>query len=214
MEEQSEEAMRELRQMLPLLERVVDQFLHGGTPKNREEFSRLNSSLSRVRELSSHITGSADAFTAWVGHSYIPSGNAKHKQWPVTEDHRTITSSLLLFVKGILENDETETLMDRLKQENFGLKEQLTELRQREAAYLSIIETSKRTATVPLSSESKEILLSSLRRQRLTLLKNLTRLQEVRAQYGLNAPLDILNGIDQTQSELKKIEATIASLEK
>ena len=93
------------------------------------------------------------------------------------------------------------------------LKEELAELRRRESIYLSIIKEAQTSATCSPSLKDREILLESYRRQRTILTKNLTRYQEAKAQHGLDVPVDILNAIDQTQEDLKQIDANIAALE-
>jgi len=105
-----------------------------------------------------------------------------------------------------------ERQLEYLQSYNLELEKQLAELRRRESAYLSIISQAQTSATYSLPSKSRKILLDSLQRQHTILTKNLSRLQETKAQYGLKPPLDILNAIDQTQEELKRIEATIANL--
>jgi hypothetical protein len=104
-------------------------------------------------------------------------------------------------------------MLNRLAQENASLKEQLAELRRRESTYHSIVKEAQTSATYSPSPKDREILLESHRRQRTILIKNLTRYQEDKAKYGLNVPVNILNAIDQTQQDLKQIEATIADLE-
>ena len=93
------------------------------------------------------------------------------------------------------------------------MKEELAELRRRESTYLSIIEEAQTSATYSPSLKDREILLESYRRQRPILIKNLTRYQEDKAKYGLNVPVHIQNAIDQTQEDLKQIDANIAALE-
>jgi hypothetical protein len=104
-----------------------------------------------------------------------------------------------------------ERQFENLQSYNLELRKQLAEFRRRESVYLSIIKA-QTSATYSLPPKSREILFKSLQRQYTTLMRNLTRLQEAKAQYGLNVPLDILNAIDQTQQDLKQIEATIADL--
>jgi len=78
---------------------------------------------------------------------------------------------------------------------------------------LSIIEKAQISTAHSLPPESGGGLLDSLRRQEATLVKNLGRLEETRAKYGLSVPLNILNAIDQTQEDLKQVRANIADLE-
>jgi hypothetical protein len=115
----------------------------------------------------------------------------------------------------ILRSDNLELIeeLEEMEHELERLKEQLTELRQRESTYLSIIKEAQTSTPYSPSSKDREILLDSYRRQRTILLKNLTRCQEAKAKHGLNVPIDILNAIDHIQEELKQIEATIADLE-
>jgi len=122
----------------------------------------------------------------------------------------TIADRLVLYVQGIVESENIEEALDRLTQENASLKQQLTELRQRESTYLSII--AQPSTAYPLPPESKENLLASLERQRAIIPKNLCTLQEQKAHYGLSPPLHIINAIDQAQEDLKSIENTIAYL--
>jgi len=69
------------------------------------------------------------------------------------------------------------------------------------------------SATYSLPQERTEALLNSLKRERAIHIKNLRRLEETKAQYGpLDVPLYIQNAIDQTQENLKRIEANIADL--
>jgi hypothetical protein len=102
--------------------------------------------------------------------------------------------------------------LEEMEHELERLKEQLTELRQRESTYLSIIKEAQTSTPYSPSPKDREILLDSYQRQRTILLKNLTRCQEAKAKHGLNVPIDILNAIDHIQEELKQIEATIADL--
>lgn len=53
----------------------------------------------------------------------------------------------------------------------------------------------------------------SLQREMAQHRKNLDRLEEQKAMYGLNVPLDILNAIDQEKAEIARIEALLAGRE-
>jgi hypothetical protein len=53
----------------------------------------------------------------------------------------------------------------------------------------------------------------SLQREMAQHRKNLDKLEEQKAKYGLNVPLDILNAIDQEKAELARIEALLAGRE-
>lgn len=55
--------------------------------------------------------------------------------------------------------------------------------------------------------------IESLKREMAQHRKNLDRLEEQKAKYGLNVPLDILNAIDQEKAEIARIEALLAGRE-
>jgi len=209
----SRDAIRELRQSLPVLERLEKLFARPHLLTG-DEIRQLKRAYDRVSEL----TSSAEVRT-WVGSIWVHMVD-QDQDWElwstnreVTENARTFSERLYTYVQERLESEKVEELLDRLTQENASLKEQLAELRQRESIYLSIIGEVETPAAYSLSPQSREILLNSLRRQETTLTKNLSRLREAKVKYGLNVPLDILNGIDQTQAELEQITASIASLE-
>lgn len=218
----SQDAICELRQSLPLLEElthVLNQYHEFAFyPLPEDEIQRLQTAYDRVSELTSPTS-----VETWVGSKPFCTSQeetAEESTWPtaftdIREQTRLALSCatrLYLYVQGILESEEAEAILNHLTRENANLKEQLAELRRRESAYLSIIQEAQTSAAYSLPQESREILLDSLQRQHVTLTKNLTRLQETKAQYGLNTPLDILNAIDQTQEDLKRIEASIADL--
>lgn len=201
MPEPSQDVIRELRQSLPLLERLKQIFLQQPERITEDEQQQLKKAYDRITELTSY-----DKVSTWVGWmSY------KHDEWP--NRGSPICDRLYLYVQGILQTQELEEMLDRLTQENASLREQLAELRQRELTYLSNIKAAQTSTTYSLPPKDREILLDSLQRQKTTLTKNLCWLQEKKAQYGpLNVPLDILNAIDQTQEELRPIENTIGYL--
>ena len=218
----SQDVTRELRQSLPLLKELMRIFAqyhkYGLIPLPEDEIQRLQTAYDRISELTSPTS-----VETWVGSkSFCTSQGETAEEFPqlskftdIREQTRlahSCASRLYLYVQGILENERIEETLDRLTQENTNLKEQLAELRQRESTYLSIIKQAQTSTTYSLPPESREILLDSLQRQHATLTKNLCRLQEVKAQHGLTTPLDILNAIDQTQEDLKRVEASIADL--
>jgi prefoldin subunit 5 len=128
----------------------------------------------------------------------------------VSEDDRRLERELEA-LRSV--NREFIEELEEMEHELERLEEQLTELRQRESTYLSIIKEAQTSTPYSPSPKDREILLDSYRRQRTILLKNLTRCQEAKVKHGLNVPIDILNAIDHIQEELKQIEATIADLE-
>jgi prefoldin subunit 5 len=128
----------------------------------------------------------------------------------VSEDDRRLERELEA-LRSV--NREFIEELEEMEHELERLEEQLTELRQRESTYLSIIKEAQTSTPYSPSPKDREILLDSYQRQRTILLKNLTRCQEAKVKHGLNVPIDILNAIDHIQEELKQIEATIADLE-
>ncbi len=210
--DEREKAMREFRQTFPLLKRIKETFDFSEVEKEkpRQEFERLKAATSRIKELCYSLTGRLD-MRAWIGE--MDSLNA-YPPYTIRQSDCTLADSLYFLVQGILDNEKTEEIVAQLSRENILLKEQLAEQKKREVTYLSTIERAQASSSYSLSLESKDILLTSLQRQKLLLTKNLMRLQEAKAQYGLNAPLDILNGIDQTQSELEQVSKTITDLQK
>jgi uncharacterized phage infection (PIP) family protein YhgE len=202
MPEPSQDAIHELRQSLPLLERLKQIFLQQPHRITEDEQQQLKKAYDRIAGLTSY-----DKVSTWVGWiSY------KYNEWP--NRGSPICDRLYLYVQGILQTQELEEVLDRLTQENASLKEQLTELRQRESDYISIIKEAQASATYSLPQERTEALLDSLKREHTTHTKNLRRLEETKAQYGpLDVPLHIQNAIDQTQEEIEQIEARIADLE-
>jgi hypothetical protein len=212
MPELSQHAIRELRQSLPLLERLKERFSSHDTLTG-DEFTQLQRALDRVSSLTDY-----SQFRTWVGGDLERPKDGWYASvtYTVEEHHIAIAERLCLYTQEILENQKIEEKLDFLTQENASLKEQLAELRRRESTYLSVIkkaQTSARYSPSP-SPKDKEILLNSYRRQRTILIKNLTRYQEDKAKYGLNAPVHIQNAIDQTEEDIKRIEARIADLEK
>lgn len=217
--ELSQDAIRELRQSLPLLKRLQERF----SDKSELTYSYLEyKQLQRAYNRVSELTSSAEVQT-WVGPPFklnkLKIDKEKDASLPQRELVRRwqiwkgLSDRLYLYVQGILESEKIEEMQNRLTQENTSLKEQLAELRRRESTYLETIKEAQTSATYSFRQESREILLDSLQRQHTILTKNLCRLQEAKAQHGLSTPLDILNAIDQTQQDLKQIEATIADLE-
>jgi hypothetical protein len=224
----SQDAIRELRQSLPLLERLLKtltKYSDKGVHPPLDETWLLGNAYHRLSELTSPA-----AVLAWVGaeltyyedpdqyKAAVDAGKVP-KVFEITTPPeqarltRGYAERLYMYVQGILQNEEIEEMLNRLTQENTNLKEQVTELRRRESTYLAIIKEAQTSATYSLPPKNKGILLDSLQRQHTTLTKNLCRLQEIKAQYGLNTPLDILNAIDQTQEDLNRIEVSVADLE-
>jgi hypothetical protein len=230
-----QDAIRELRQNLPLLKRLLQEFSHSldSLQDPSEPFKqlhigdikRLEKSSRRIRELTY-----PEQFEIWVGGPITFDSKEKALEEVVGEssDGRPVlvrttgekvvrhihayTQRLSLYIETLLQSEQLEETLSRLTQENTNLKEQLAELRRRESIYLSIIREAQALTMHPLPHKSKEILLDSLQRQHTILTKNLCRLQEAKAQHGLNTPLDILNAIDQTQEDIRRVEATIGSL--
>jgi hypothetical protein len=128
------------------------------------------------------------------------------------EDYVNLNPTLGLRI-GPKYEQRLERQLEHLRLYNLELEEELAEVRRRESTYLSIIKEAQTSATHSPSLKDKEILLESYRRQRTILTKNLTRYQEAKAQHGLDVSVDILNAIDQTQEDLKQIDANIAALE-
>lgn len=209
MPELSQDAIRELRQSLPLLKRLKEIF--SSEPSlSGDEFMQLKRALERVASLTDY-----GEFLYWVGS--IPSlpkaGWDESLSYTVKRNHEASAERLYTYVQGILQTQELEETLNRLTQENASLKEQLAELRQRELTYLSIIREAEAFTTYSPPLESQKTLLASLERQRAAITKNLYRYQEQKAQYGpLDVPPHILNAIDQLQEELKPVDNTIAYL--
>jgi chromosome segregation ATPase len=213
----SQDTIRELGQSLPLLKRLWQTFvthpttelffIEPTTVNIHHELEQLRNAYDRISELTS-----SREIKAWVGQPFDTAQIAERGWEHVILSARGLSERLYLYVQGIVENARLEETLNRLAKENTSLKQQLAELHHRESAYLSIIQEAQTSATYLLPQESREILLDSLQRQHVTLTKNLARLQETKAQYGLSTPLDILNAIDQTQEDLKRIEASIADL--
>ena len=242
MPELSQDTIRELRRSLPILKSLLEKFSQSLHSLRRPSplIPLEPSDIVRLERVSDYIENltSPEQFRTWVGGSisYALDDPQKGEMLievmtaptvagetsvtviqsadtsMITHIH-SYTERLYLYVQAILKSEEIEETLNTLTQENASLKEQLAELRRRESVYLSIISKAQTSATYSLPPKSREILLDSLQRQHATLIKNLTRLQEAKAQYGLNVPLDILNAIDQTQQDLKQIEASIADLE-
>ena len=214
MPELSQDAIRELRQALPILKRLFEKLDPMSLSYTEADCKQLQSAYNRVLNL----TSSAQ-MTAWVNPPFRlvkkddkrPEGFEKYDgdQIAILQG---ISERLYLYVQGILESERVEETLNHLTQENASLKEQLAELRRRESTYIETIKEAQTSTTYSLPSKSREILLNSSQHQHATLVKNLARLQEAKAQYGLNVPLDILNAIDQTQEDLERIEAQIADL--
>jgi DNA repair exonuclease SbcCD ATPase subunit len=198
MPELSQDAIRELRQCLPLLERLKQIFLQQRQRITEDEQQQLKKAYDRIAGLTSY-----DNVSTWVGWmSY------KYDEWPSRGS--PICDRLYLYVQGILQIQELEETLNRLTQENASLKEQLDELRQSESTYLSIIREAQTSPTYSLPPKSEETLLDSLQRRRESLTKNLWRYEEQKAQYGpLDVPPYILNAIEQVHEELKPVESTI-----
>jgi hypothetical protein len=241
MPELSQNAIRELRQSLLLIERLLKALAHilksldrapadpleqlvwfssMSLPLPLSDIDWLEKASDRVRALTS-----PKQFETWVG-GPISYNSKEQRLEEIHEDSTTISSGfhmiyhlhsyterLYSYVQGILKNEEAEKNVSRLTQENASLKEQLAELRRRESTYLSIVKEAQTSATYSPSPKDREILLESYRRQRTILIKNLTRYQEDKAKYGLNVPVNILNAIDQAQEDLERIGAQIADLE-
>ncbi len=76
------------------------------------------------------------------------------------------------------------------------------------ARSLGIRNGEQTTSTRSELIEERESLKRQLRQYR----KDLLQLQEQKAQYGLNVPLDILNGIDNAQQNIERIEARLKTI--
>jgi len=220
----SQDTISELRRSLPLLQRLVELFndcYNNATIPPDDEIWQLRYAYSRISELTS-VTD----IQRWVGGNIYRREQAHWWDYlieslPLSARNRREQTRLILghaqrlhlYVKGILESEEREETLNHLAKENASLKEQLTELRRRESTYLSVIKEAQTSTTYSPSPNDRKILLDSYRHQRTILTKNLTRYQETKAKLGLNVPVDILNAIDQTQQDLKQIDANIAALE-
>jgi len=207
-----EKAIRELRQTFPLLKRLKEafDFPEVGKQKPKQEFERLQVATNRIKSLCYELSGNS-YMQGWVGEMGYMGSSFDCK---IRESDCALVESLYFLVQGILENEKTEEIIVQLSREHAVLREQLTEQQKRETTYLTTIERAQASSSYSLSIESKDILLTSLQRQKLLLTKNLMRLQETKAQYGLNTPLDVLNGIDQTQNELERVSKNINDLQK
>lgn len=227
MPELSQDAIRELRQSLPLLERLVKEFARA-VAIHPDDILRLQGASDRVRALTS-----TDQFEAWVGGKIAYGSDEEDEDFvieilPSQERMQTLTSTDILgitehlhryahrlypYVQGIADTEEVEEKLDYLTEENANLKEQLAELRQRESIYLSTIREAQTSTIYSPPPDRNKALLASLERQRAAITKNLYRYQEQKAQYGpLDVPPHILNAIDQLQEELKPVDNTIAYL--
>jgi cell division protein FtsB len=201
-------ALNELRQAVTILSDVNKKFNDPSLIKDLTTYDlvHLRNIHQRVRILFTEISDSTDAFDAWVGsvREFDEKQNVQVHRLDAELAHR-----LFDFAYGFVYLRKIDEDVSRLTQENASLKSQIDELRQRESTYRAIIERAKAST----SPEIREILLESYKRQAANIVKNLSRLQEIRAQSGLNAPLDVLSGIQQHQEELERINISIAELE-
>jgi hypothetical protein len=209
MVDKAESAFRELNQVVTILSDVNKKFNTSASLKDLTTYDliHLRNIHQRVRTLFSEILGSFEAFDAWVGP--MRKFDEGQDTTQIQKVDSELAHRLFDFAYGFVYQRNIESNIKRLTQENVSLKSQLDELRQRESTYRAIIERAK----APTSPESKEILRESLKRQAAILTKNLSRLQEVKAQSGLNTPLDVLSGIEQLQEELERVKINIAELE-
>ncbi|MCP4373298.1 MAG: hypothetical protein GY797_35105 [Deltaproteobacteria bacterium] len=208
--EKSNLAMRELDQTIVILSDMNKKFNDSSRVEELTAYDlqHLHNICQRVRNLSIEIFGSADSFDAWVGP--IKEVDKKQTEIQVTRIESELTSRLFNFVQGFRHFETIEEEKKRYSEENATLKRQLTELRNRETTYLSILERAK---TSP-SEESKIQLLKSLRRQEETIVGNLNKLKEIKAKSGMSAPLDVLNGIEQYEVDLEEVLINVTELEK
>jgi hypothetical protein len=198
MPELSQDAIRELRQCLPLLERLQQIFVQEPGRITTDEQQQLRQAYDQIADLTSRTK--VGAWVGWISDRY--------DDWPYRGS--PICDRLYLYVQGILQAQELEETLNRLTQENASLKEQLDELRQLESTYLSIIREAQTSPTYSLPPKSGETLLDSLQRRRESLTKILWRYEEQKAQYGpLHVPPYIVNAIEQVHEELKPVESTI-----
>lgn len=121
--------------------------------------------------------------------------------------------------KNLDKSLELEKLIDNMHQENESLRQQLIEVSQREITYFSFIShlqdalnKNQNQIQMETYSNDKKDLLASLRRQYEIISKNLMRLKETKAQYGLMVPLDVSNGISLAEEELKRLTEAINKL--
>lgn len=182
MPELSQDAIRELRQSLPLLERLKEVFVESPQRITIDEQQQLRQAYNRIADLTSRV----DVGT-WVGLI-----SDRYDDWPSRGS--PICDRLYLYVQGILQTQELEETLNRLTQENVSLKYQL----------------GKAQISATYSVPPREDLLNSLERELATHTKNLYAAREKKAKYGLNPPLDILNEIEHAEKEIERINAQIA----
>lgn len=219
--ELSQDAIRELRQSLPLLKRLVETLTkyheHGKSPP-RDEIWQLQNAYDRVSQLTSPI----DVQT-WVG-IRLYTDQEEPPEW-VTQSHKQISLTnntesarsikahaerLYLYVQGILERENIEERLNLLTQENASLRQQLAELNQREQTYSSLIREAQTAASYEIPPESALILFQSSQRQHTLLTQRLSKLKEQQALYGIDTPPHILAHIEHTEEEIRQTEAKIA----
>jgi len=111
----------------------------------------------------------------------------------------------------LLNNYNIEEKVNNFIKENLELRKQIDEINKREVTYISVIK--KESLFDNLNQDSKSIILASLKRQHIILSKNLARLEETRANYDINIPIDIHNAIDHTKQEIDGISMRIKELE-
>jgi hypothetical protein len=209
MPELSQDAIHELRQSLPMLERLKRRFSSFGLNLSGDEFMQLRRALEWVQSLTGR-----EEFLRWVGSIPSPTrpGWDERFVYTVEANHVASAERLYTYVQGILQAQELEETLNRLTEENASQKEQLAELRRRELTYLTMLGEAQTATAYSPPPDSNKILLASLERQRAIITKNLGTAQEQKAQYGLDPPLHLLNTIDQLQEDLKAVDNSLGYL--
>lgn len=208
MPELSQHAIRELRQSLPLLERLKERFSSHDTLTG-DEFTQLQRALDRVSSLTDY-----SQFRTWVGGDLERPKDGWYASvtYTVKEHHIAIAERLCLYTQEILENQKIEEKLDFLTQENASLKEQLAELRRRESTYLSVIKKAQTTTSYSVLPENEQSVCASYQTERASLVSNLHRLRKQEAMYGLlDTPLYIRNSIKEHEKRINEIDAHIAN---
>ena len=204
--------LNELRLMRSLLIRTRElfssrEYLHSS------HYKRLVTALARISTLSSEIFGSSDCYEAWVGNLIYRTEENDKDEVKVSGGHIGVIDRAEAFIEGILENEQREIKFESLQNEMIFLKEQLSEVRQRENTYFQVVEKLPNSLDTSFILERRVSLLDSLRREQTIVQGNLNYLNERRALYGLNVPIDIMNQIQYAEKEMERITTKIASTE-
>ncbi|MEW5956680.1 MAG: hypothetical protein AB1801_03075 [Chloroflexota bacterium] len=208
--EKAKAALKELDQTILILRDVEKKFNDSSLIEklNQYDLLHLQGIHKRVRDLCLDIFGSHDSFDAWVGP--MREFDKEQDRIQVSRLDTELVSRLFDFVQGFRHGEKVENELEHYVQENASLKRQLGELRKRESTYLSTLTKSK----APLSQESKDTLLKSLRSEEKTIADNISEMRQRKAKSGIDVPLDVINTLKQLEADLEEVLAKIAELQK